>query len=235
MDIGRVAFIDVAAVAQPEQGLDLPDDLPAGGFGFEHLPEEALESEPQAEDAVAAVGAFVLGREQGRREEVAQVFLELGQSGLANALSGPVAQGGQPGTEGREIGCVHKAVYIPPLLTHLLCSVFMNVNLAQIEDEYTRLRTRLGRLGWISHGYVQDRGPGAGGPCYQWTRKVKAKTVSVALSREQYEALKEAIDNWHHAQEILQRMQALSRQVIFDTLPSPPRRKRLGKKVLGLI
>ena len=37
----------------------------------------------------------------------------------------------------------------------------------------------------------------AGGPCYQWTRKVKAKTVSVALSREQYEALKEAIDNWH--------------------------------------
>jgi len=71
----------------------------------------------------------------------------------------------------------------------------MNVNLAQIEDEYARLRARLGRLGWISHGYVQDRGPGAGGPCYQWTRKVKAKTVSVALSREQYEALKEAIDN----------------------------------------
>lgn len=65
----------------------------------------------------------------------------------------------------------------------------MNVNLAQIEDEYARLRARLGRLGWISHGYVQDRGPGAGGPCYQWTRKVKAKTVSVALSREQYEAL----------------------------------------------
>jgi cyclopropane fatty-acyl-phospholipid synthase-like methyltransferase len=111
----------------------------------------------------------------------------------------------------------------------------MNVNLAQIEDEYARLRARLGRLGWISHGYAQDRGPGAGGPCYQWTRKVKAKTVSVALSREQYEALQQAIDNWHQAQEILQRMQTLSRQFIFETLPSPPRRKRLGKKVLGLI
>jgi hypothetical protein len=84
-------------------------------------------------------------------------------------------------------------------------------------------------------GYVQDRGPGAGGPCYQWTRKVKAKTVSVALSREQYEALKEAIDNWHQTQEILQRMQALSRHVIFEMLPNPPRRKRLGKRVLGLI
>lgn len=111
----------------------------------------------------------------------------------------------------------------------------MNVKLAQIQDEYARLRARLGRLGWISHGYAQDRGPGAGGPCYQWTRKVKAKTVSVALSREQYEALQEAIDNWREAQEILQRMQALSRHVIFETLPSPPRRKRLGKKVLGLI
>src|ERR1039457_3779092 len=135
---------------------------------------------------------------------------------------------------GKKGVCI-KAVYIPPLLTPLLPWVFMNVNRAQIKEEYARLRACLGRLGWISHGYVQDRGPGAGGPCYQWTRKVKAKTVSVALSREQYAALQEAIDNWHQAQEILQRMQALSRHVIFETLPSPPRRKRLGKRVLGLI
>jgi hypothetical protein len=27
----------------------------------------------------------------------------------------------------------------------------------------------------------------------------------------------------------------LSRQVLFETLPNPKRRKRLGKKVLGLI
>ena len=57
---------------------------------------------------------------------------------------------------------------------------------------------------------------------------------SVALSKEQYQALKQAIDNWRELQEILCRMQALSRQVIFETLPNPPRRKRLGKKVLGL-
>ena len=111
----------------------------------------------------------------------------------------------------------------------------MQTDLVRINTEYARLRARLGRLGWISHGYVQDRGPGAGGPCYQWTRKVKAKTVSGALSREQYEALKQAIDNWQRAQEILRQMQALSRQVIFETLPNPPRRKRLGKRVLGLI
>ena len=121
------------------------------------------------------------------------------------------------------------------LLTSMLHSLFMKADLAQIEAEYARLRARLGRLGWISHGYAQDRGPGAGGPCYQWTRKVKANTVSVALSQEQYDALKQAIENWRQTQEILQRMQALSREVIFQTLPGPPRRKRLGKKVLGTI
>jgi hypothetical protein len=111
----------------------------------------------------------------------------------------------------------------------------MNVNLPQIETEYARLRDRLAHAGWISHGYVQDRGPGAGGPCYQWTRKVKGKTVSVALSQEQYAALKQAIENWRDLQQILERMQELSREVIFGTLPNPPRRKRLGKRVLGLI
>jgi len=100
---------------------------------------------------------------------------------------------------------------------------------------YERLRTRLAQVGWISQGYVQDRGPGAGGPCYQWTRKVKGKTVSVALSREQYEWLRQAITNWRTVQQTLREMQRLSRQVLFATVPNPPRRKRLGKKTLGLI
>jgi hypothetical protein len=111
----------------------------------------------------------------------------------------------------------------------------MTLDLAALQTEYAQLRARLARVGWISQGYTQDRGPGAGGPCYQWTRKVKAKTVSVALSPEQYQALQQAIDNWHQVQAILQRMQVLSRQVIFGTLPHPLRRKRLGKKVLGTI
>ena len=111
----------------------------------------------------------------------------------------------------------------------------MNVNHRKVETEYARLRARLGKVGWISHGFVQNRGPGAGGPCYQWTRKVKGKTLSVALSRQQYQALKQAIENWREAQQTLRRMEVLSREIIFGTLPNPPRRKRLGKKVLGLI
>ena len=102
------------------------------------------------------------------------------------------------------------------------------------EREYERLRARLARTGWISEGYVQDRGPGAGGPCYQWTRKVKGKTVSVALSRQQYEWLRAAIGHWRHLQATLKQMRQLSRRVLFETVPGPPRRKRLGKKALGL-
>ncbi|MGA3182666.1 MAG: DUF6788 family protein [Verrucomicrobiota bacterium] len=109
------------------------------------------------------------------------------------------------------------------------------MTLAQWEARYARLRQRLSATGWISQGYVQDRGPGAGGPCYQWTRKVKGKTVSVALSKEQFEWLRTAIAQWRQLQTTLKEMQRLSRQVLFETVPHPPRRKRLGKKVLGLI
>ncbi len=104
---------------------------------------------------------------------------------------------------------------------------------AQWEKEYARLRSRLAHTAWISQGYVQDRGPGAGGPCYQWTRKVKGKTVSVALSKEQFEWLAKAIKEWRQVQATLKEMQRLSRQVLFETLPHPERRKRLGKRVLG--
>ncbi len=66
-------------------------------------------------------------------------------------------------------------------------------------------------------------------------RKVRGKTISVALSKEQYEWLKSAIENWRGLQERLKEMQKLSRQVLFATIPNPARRKRLGKRVLGLI
>lgn len=106
---------------------------------------------------------------------------------------------------------------------------------AQAQRQYARLAHRLSATGWISEGYVQDRGPGAGGPCYQWTRKVKGKTLSVALSKEQYAWLRAAISQWREVQTTLKEMQRLSRQVLFATVPHPPRRKRLGKKVLGLM
>lgn len=115
--------------------------------------------------------------------------------------------------------------------------------LAEWRTHPARLSACLAGPGWISEGSAQDRGPGAGGPCYQWTRKVKGKTVSVALSKEQYVWLSAAIANWLSAaianwrtvQATLKALQRLSRAVRFATIPGAPRRKRLGKRVLGTV
>jgi len=106
---------------------------------------------------------------------------------------------------------------------------------ASRQEEFARLRAQLANTEWISEGYIQARGPGAGGACYPWTRKVKGKTVCVALSKEQYEWLKKAIANWRVVQKTLRQMQCLSREELFTSLPNPKRRKRLGKKVLGIV
>lgn len=112
---------------------------------------------------------------------------------------------------------------------------FFQMTSEKRKKEYQALLKELSSVGWISEGYAQNRGRGAGGPCFQWTRKVKGKTVSVALSEEQFEALSEAIKTWQKTKKILKRMQQLSREEIFTTLPGTTRRKPLGKKVLGLI
>jgi hypothetical protein len=76
-------------------------------------------------------------------------------------------------------------------------------SLAEAQLRYSQLQRQLAKTDWISEGYVQDRGPGAGGPCYQWTRKVRKKTISVALSKQQYQWLKTAIENWRTLQDTL--------------------------------
>ena len=106
---------------------------------------------------------------------------------------------------------------------------YMNKDIKPIEAEYRRLARRLANTGWISHGYVQDRGP-----CYQWTRKVRGKTVSVALSKEQYLWMKKAIANWQKVQAALLRMEQMSRTILFQTLSDTRRRKPLSRNVMGI-
>ena len=102
------------------------------------------------------------------------------------------------------------------------------------QNAYARLCAPLAQPGWISEGSVQDRGARGGSPCYAWTRKVKGKTVCVALSQEQYEWLKRAIANGRNVQKTLRQMQRLSREELFEAIPGPKRRKQLSQRVLGL-
>ena len=61
------------------------------------------------------------------------------------------------------------------------------------------------------------------------------KTVSVALSRAQFEAMNEAVGNERKLWKIIREMERVSRQIIFASAADTRRRKRLSKKILGLI
>ena len=104
------------------------------------------------------------------------------------------------------------------------------------ERQYERLRQRLAQTGYISQGSVLDRSTlKSARSGYQWTRKVAKKTITVSLSPEQFQSLKQAIENERQLWKTIAQMERLSRQIIFETAPDTRRRKRLPKKVLGLI
>jgi len=101
---------------------------------------------------------------------------------------------------------------------------------------YRALTQQLNSLGWISQGSVQDRTHRQrGGAGYQWTRKVAGKTVTVALTQEQYHRMKAAITNQRRLRKIISQMEKESRRAIFAAAPHEHRRKRLSKKVLGTL
>jgi virulence-associated protein VapD len=106
---------------------------------------------------------------------------------------------------------------------------------ASLPPPYRQLQRQLARLGYVSQGSVFERAPGQQGSRYVWTRKVRAKTVTVALSQEQYHWLQQAVANQRELERIVEQMQTFSRHILFENVPGVPRRKCLSKKVLGLI
>src|SRR5512138_487387 len=95
-----------------------------------------------------------------------------------------------------------------------------------LQRQYQRLCASLARTGYISQGSVVDRStlrpPRSG---YQWTRKLARKTITVALSSEQFVALRQAIQNRRQLQRTINQMEKLSRQILFASVPDTHRRK----------
>jgi uncharacterized protein DUF6788 len=109
-------------------------------------------------------------------------------------------------------------------------------SLQSLQGQYRRLSSSLARIGYISQGSVLDRStlrtPRSG---YQWTRKLAQKTVTVALSEQQFQHLRKAIENRRALTKTLNRMEKISRQILFSALPDTARRKPLPRKVLGTL
>jgi len=104
-----------------------------------------------------------------------------------------------------------------------------------IPTRYRRLAHQLADLGYLSQGSVLQRPASQQGSRFIWTRKVRGKTVTVALSEEQFHWLRKAVANQRTLDRIVNQMRALSHEVLFSAVPGVPRRKRLSKKVLGTI
>ena len=104
-----------------------------------------------------------------------------------------------------------------------------------LPSAYRPLQRRLARLGFLSQGSVFERNPSQQGSRYVWTRKVRGKTVTVALSQQQFHWLRQAVANQRKLDRIVGQMQVLSREALFSNVPGVTRRKRLSKKVLGII
>ena len=107
--------------------------------------------------------------------------------------------------------------------------------LNQLEARYATLQQELAGIGYLSHGSVYRRPAGQSGNRFTWSTKVKAKTVSLALSEEQADWLEKAIAEHRRVKKILVEMRRLSRQIMRARFPDTDRRSPLNKKVLRLI
>ena len=106
--------------------------------------------------------------------------------------------------------------------------------LRSASQRYSQLQQQLEGLPWILNGSVRPVQQRPDSPTanttYVWTRKVKGKTVSVALSKEQYLAFKHAIDANRKLEKTLKQMRELSQDTLLDTIPGVKKKPRLGKK-----
>ena len=216
----------------------MPDRFAAGRAGIEGLVEKGPEGAAEGEHALTAVGPVISLSQEAGGDEAAEEPLEVQEALLAELVDAR-AQGGQAGAEGGEEGGVHdKYIYLSTLDVQPKISPMKTDSspLNPAQRQYDRLRHRLAQIGYISQGSVLDRShlqpPRSG---YQWTRKVAGKTITVALSPDQFHSFKQAVENERKLWRTVQQMERLSRQILFETVPHAQRRKRLSKKVLGLI
>jgi len=98
--------------------------------------------------------------------------------------------------------------------------------LAEHAAEYLELQKQLRSLPLLAQGSVFAIEPPPEAPRarthYKWTRKIRGKTVSETLSKEQYKELQSAIAANRLVENTLKRMRKISQDSILNTLPDSP-------------
>ena len=107
-----------------------------------------------------------------------------------------------------------------------------NAKIIRLMARYEALATQLSKTGLILQGTITERSIESEedkekvyGPYYQWTRKIRQKTVTVNLSRSQAKVYKKAIDNNKKLEKIIKEMLALSMKILEATTEGVKKRK----------
>ena len=113
-------------------------------------------------------------------------------------------------------------------------TVFSVEQMEKMRQRYDLLQQDLIGLPWVLQGTVVETPPKtttARATC-KWTRKVKAKTVTVSLSPEQATAFRTAIAANRRVEKALKEMRELSQNVLLNSLPRSRTRapSRVGKQ-----
>ena len=94
--------------------------------------------------------------------------------------------------------------------------------LTRLTQQFEQCKAQVLQLSWFTQGSVFETQEHT----WRWTRKVKAKTVTVALSAQQAQLFQQAIAQHRKLEELLEKMRAISQKILLGSVPGPPRRKR---------
>jgi hypothetical protein len=99
--------------------------------------------------------------------------------------------------------------------------------LSNLQDAYRMMGRTIRRQPWLVQGSVNEVAPTSpsGGVTYTWTRKVCAKTVTVALSKQQAVAFRQAINANREVETALSHLREVSQVALLTDLPSVTKRR----------
>jgi hypothetical protein len=104
---------------------------------------------------------------------------------------------------------------------------FSSSVLQRLQTAYRQLERAANGQPWVVQGSVNvvaPKSPG-GKVTYTWTRKVRAKTVTVALSETQAHAFRAAIADNRRLEEAISHLREVSQTALLDSLPGVARRR----------
>ena len=99
--------------------------------------------------------------------------------------------------------------------------------LRDLQAAYRTLDRATGRQPWLVQGSVNVVAPQSPGGrvTYTWTRKVRAKTITVALSQKQAVAFRQAISANRRIEEALSRLRQVSQAALLAEVPGVTQRR----------